>query len=907
MRGLRWLAAVWQNLSGRTAADRDLDAEVRAAVDLMADENRAAGMTPAEARRTAILAFGGIEPIKADVRRARAGAVLGSVLQDVRYATRLWRRNPLFAGTAALSLALGIGATTAIFTIANGLLLRPAEGVSDPARLVDIVRTEAGVARPGLAPLSYPEYTAIRDRSALLESVYGYRLQIDPISLQAGDGAERVFAGVVTSNYFHALGVPAVTGRLFDASDGEQPGTGAVAVLSHEFWLRRFQGDASVAGRAVRLNGRSFTLVGVARPGFRGMSVVAPDVWIPISMISIVGSTAGVLPNREFAPALMVGARLKPDVSRSQATAEVQSIGRALEQEMGLSRQGIFIPAPGVHDGRPEWRWTVERSSPIPHGLRVLVGAFLGILTGLVSLMLVLACTNLAGVLLARAAARRREIAIRSAIGAGRRRIVRQLLIETMLLFVAGGAAGVLLSRILISALVSLLPAYPLPVNVSVPFDGHVAFFALVVAFVAAVLCGIAPAWHAAKTDVLSALNDDAGRPDRLRLRRVFVAAQVALSLLLVVVAGLLGQTMSRVATVNRGFDSHNVVAASVDLTMADERRDAAARFVADLLPRIRQRPEVEVATAADRVPDGRSRRMELRAVGNSTQAVVMPNSNFVEPGYFGALKIPMIAGRDFTAADRSETEPVVIVGESTARRLWPGQNAVGKRMPLLSAGGGAAAVSIDRQVVGVVRDPSQTISGEEPPLNVYVPFQQAPTSAVTVLVRTSDPAETIAALRRAMPDVHPGLPVLTAQTLDSQLTGPVEAQVRVAAAVAGSVGLVGMLLAAIGIYGVTAYFVSQRTREIGIRLALGARRVEIVKLILRQGMTLVTIGSATGLMLGFAAGRVLSASELRVGAFDGVVFASTVVLFALIGLVACYGPARRATRLDPVVLLRAE
>ena len=898
-----------RNLLNRDRVARDLDDEMRAALDVLVAEHLRAGMSPAEARRVALIELGGIEPVKQQVRDIRAGAFLETVLKDVRYAARLLIRNPLFTLTAALSLAIGIGATTTIFTIANGVLLRSAVGVAEPDRLVDVVRAKTS-GGPGIDLASYPMYLEIRKRATKLEDVYGYALLLPATSFRVEDtGAERVHTGVVTTNYFHVLGVSAAAGRLFDPGDSEEAGSNPVAVLSHRFWARRFKSDPGVVGRTIHLNGHPLSIIGVARPGFLGMTVVAPDIWIPASMVAVSNPEFGsrFLTSRE-ADWLMLGARLKPGVSRSQASAEIATIGAALAREFPAKYD--FLPA-GMAPPDFSFVWSAEPSSPIPSGLRVIVGGFLAFLMSLVSVVLVIACANLAGVLLARGVVRRREIAVRTAIGAGRARVVRQLLTETILLFAIGGTIGLMLARALTSALVALLPAFPVPAYVSVPLDGRVVAFSLALSFVAAVLSGLAPALYASSTDVVTVLKDDGhGSMDRLRLRNAFVVAQVAFSMLLVITAAILVRDVDRVTSVNRGFDARQVDVASVDLSMAGYESESGTSFAHQLLDRVRTIPGVEAATITDRTPGpGMMMMGGLTVPGVSPprgQPYFYPNWNVVDSQYFATLRIAVVSGRDFTDADRAGAQNVAILGEAAARQLFPGKSAVGQVVRVTTGNLNISSPSsTPLVVVGVVRDPVFGASNPTP-LSLYVPIQQKYVSGITILARTTGPsvANEIRALVTAM---DPNLPVLTSQTLDSLQSGPVETQLRVAAVVAGSVGLVGILLAAIGIYGVTAYTVARRTREIGIRLSLGAGRQAVAGMIVRQGMTLLCIGLAIGLALGAGVGRVLAAQRFGVTMPGVMTFVTAVMLFIIVGLIACYAPLRRATRIGAMEALRYE
>jgi len=912
--------ALWRNIRHRAGVERELDEEIDATIELLVAENVRAGMTPSAARRAALLQLGGVESVKQQVRDVRRGAFIDSSFRDLRYAARLLWRNPLFTITAALSLAIGIGATTAVFTVANGLLLRAAAGVGDPGSLVDIVRRDP-TQGPGVELLSYQHLLEIRRRATTLDEVYGYQLQVTPASLTSTDGPATAFVSIATTNYFRAAGVGPRVGRVFDAGDRERLETSPVAVLSHHYWLRRFAGDPAVVGRTVRVNNVPITIVGVAAEGFKGMSVIAPDVWLPVSMITVISPEGhGMELTNANVPWLMIGARLKTGASRAQASAEIAGIGAALQRDAPVKQ----FTLDGVHEVDPSsMKWSAEVASPIPYGVRILAATFITLLMALVGVVLVIACANLAGVLLARATGRRREIAVRAAIGAARARIVRQLLTETMLLFVLGGVAGLALARAITNALVSLLPQFPLPANVSVPLDARVVMFALVLSFIAAVLAGLAPALHAARTDVIVALKDDSQGPsDRLRLRNVFVVAQVAFSILLVVVAGLFVRAFDNVVSVNQGFDARNVETVTLDLTMGGYT-DATGR---DVVRRLREGigalPGVEAATIADRAPGDGGRTFGNISVPGAAASSggrrTFTNWMLVEPRFFGTLGIPLVAGRDFTDADRQGAELVGIVSQQTARRLWPDRDPIGQLVairppgpgePTLYSRDGTKGPDMQIRVVGVVGDLDfGSQRGDTAPLALYVPIAQKYMPRVTIIARRRSGRSTlIEELRTAVASIDTNLPILTAESLERQNDGPVQTQLRISATVAGSVGLVGLFLAGIGIYGVTAYAVSQRTREIGIRLSLGAGRGEVVRLVLAQGMRLVAAGSAIGLGLGLAAGKLISGRQFGILAADPLVLAGAAVLFAIVGLIACYVPVRRASTIKAVEALRYE
>jgi len=892
-------------------AEDELARETAAHLALLEQDYHRRGMTCDEARVTARRAFGGVEQMKDRQRDARSFVWLDDARRDVRYSVRLLRRNPIFALTAAASLAIGIGAITTIVTIANALLLRAPAGVADPERLVDIFHTDAE--RTLAEPVSaYANYLELRRRTTTLDGVYAYQLELQPMSLDGRGGAELVHGNIVTTNYFAVLGLRPAAGRLFRAADGEDPGASPIAVLSHRFWTRRFNKDPEIVGRTVQLNRQPFTVIGVAPEGFQGMSVVLPDLWIPTSMASVIDARASRAGDANVDLRVMIGGRLRSGAAIGQAAAEVETIARALEREFPERNRGAGLR-------------TVP-ASPIPGSLRPIVAAFLALLTAIASLVLIVACANVAGVLLARATARRREIAVRLAIGAGRARLVRQLATETLILFTGGGAAGVLLARGLTSSIAAALPAFPLAVGVPLPLDGHVIASAAAVSLAAAVLSGLAPALHASKADVVAALKDESQGPsDRLRLQHAFVVAQVAISLLLIVAAGLLGRALQRSSGVDSHFDPRGVETAAIDLSLAGYTDTTGPVFARALVDRIRQLPGVEQATLALGVPGPGARGTMLGGLTvpgvppPAGQRFFHPAWNIVEPDYFATLRIPLVAGRDFNAADRAGTQAVTIVSESAARRLWPAQDAVGKSIvlhehPEQSDPGPPRIL----QVIGVAGDlgaaaPAAPAGDRRPAAAddrssflMYLPLQQQYVRGITIVTRAAGGQRLIGAIRTAVASMDPHLPIVSTQRLEEP-AGPVQLQLRVAGSVSGTLGFVGVLLAAIGIYGVTAYAVTCRTREIGIRVAMGAPRGVIVRMVLRHGMSMVAAGAALGLLLSAATSRLLTRLLFGVPPVDPVTFAGAAALFAVVGLAACYVPARRATRIDPLTALRHE
>ena len=810
--------------------------------------------------------------------------------QDVRYGIRLLRRSPLFTATAVLSLAIGIGANTTIFSVANAMLLRSLPGLADPARLVDIGRTDNG---DGFDTVSYPNYRDVRDRATTVADLYAYRVEPQPLSLGGEHEAERIYGSIVSGNYFHALGAIAARGRLLNDAD-DRAGGPHVVVISYELWRRRFGGAADTVGRVVTINGFPITIVGIAPPQFQGTTVLRADAWVPLAMASI---AAPRLPASLFTCRgcvwLVLGGRLKAGATLGQADAELRTIGAALEKDYPADNRGK--------------NFRVLRTSVFPGEIEVIAG-FLAILLGIVGLVLLAACVNLAGMLLARAAARRREIAVRLAIGAGRLRLVRQLVTETLVLFVAGGAVGLLLTQWLTRLLLAVLPSLPVPIGIEFVIDWRVMAFAAALSLTAAILCGLAPALHAAKADLVPALRVDAGhRAGRLRLSSVFIVAQVAVSLVLVIAAALFARALGRAASFDPGFDERRVDVVTLDLSLSGYQEADALAFADRLGGRVRALPGVEQAAFTAVLPLSSSRLAlgTLRVPGlqpPNRQASFPADWNAVSPGYFSTLHMPLVSGRDFTPQDGATAPGVIIVNEAMARSVWRTIDVLGRQF---ESDGGPRSASTTLTVVGVAPDAQVDALGKGARPLVYVPIAQRYLPRVSLLVKGSG-ASVIPQVRAIVRDLNPNLPVTNAMPLEA-VTAILTIPQRIAGALAASLGAVVLLLAAIGIHGVTAYSVNRRTREIGIRMALGADRAGVMTLVVRQGLVLTAAGVVLGLMAAAAGAQLIRSLLFGVSAHDPVAFGGAALLFAVVSLAASYVPARRAMRVDPMIALRAE
>jgi predicted permease len=888
---IRRLMAKLVNVVRSDRAERELAREIEAHLALLEEEYRRRGLAPGEARRAAKASLGGVTQTRELHRDTRGFLWVGEVKRDMSYAARTLRRTPIVAATAVLSLAIGIGANTAVFTVANTLLFRGPLGVADADRLVEI-----GTARDGggFNPTSFPVYVDVRDRATTLAGVYASPMFPHEVSVAFGGNvpnAERIFNQVVTVNYFSVLGVRPSVGRLFDATDSEAPGASPIAVLSHQFWMSRFHGDPGVVGTTARINHYPLTIVGVASEGFHGTGLTVPDVWTPMNMLgALTGQSDPISTSREGGW-IVVGARLKPGVPFAAAMTEIDVLARDLARTYpgAVTAKGLrMLPSSSVS------------------GNRTTVAVLAGLLMAMVSLVLLVACANVSGILIARASARQREMAVRLSLGASRSRLIRQLLTETLVIFLIGGTFGFVLARVLTSLLVDSLSALPFPISMSFALDARVVAFTVGVSLLTAVASGLVPAIRTSKAEPVAALKDESQGPSsRAKMRSVFVVAQVALSVSLVIAAGLFARALTRAAGHDPGFDPRGVELISLHL-QAGGHRGARLAFWHGLLERVREVPGVQHATIARVLPGGfEGIGLSVGVPGVPTEDDYFPG-NVVEPGYFETLRIPIVAGRDFKVTDRSGAMLVAIVGEGVARHFWPGQDALGKMLTERIAGGTRSYI-----VVGVARDitSSSLIDGMARSF-IYLPLQQQSTdiftSPMTIATRTIDGRSVASAIGKLVSSMDPGLPPATSSTLEESVALGLVPQ-RIVATLSGSLGMAGLLLAAIGIYGVTAFTVSRRLREFGIRVALGARPVDILSIVLRQGLGMTLSGCAIGVLLGAGAAQVLAGFLLGVPALDFVTFASAVVLSATVGLAACYGPARRATGVNPLAVLRCD
>ena len=811
---------------------------------------------------------------------------------DLRHSVRLLGRSPIFTLTSILSLALGIGAAATIFSLTDALLFEPTGGVREPSTLVDIGRANKG---SGFDNMSHPAYQNLRDHSQTV-SVAAVDFAGGPMSLGTNGSSGRVIGTLVSDNYFAVLGSRPALGRFFRDDEDRVPGERPVVVLTHAFWKQRFNSDPTVLDRPLRLNNRDFAVVGVAEEGFQGSSMIGTDLWVPMAMVQVTRGwrDGSMLTEVDGVWHVAIG-RLKPGVSMSQAEAELNTLNENFKKAEPKAPQHHTIK--------------LDTMGRIPGPVRTPFLAFIGFLFALTGALLAIACSNVAGMLLARAATRRREMATRLAVGAGRGQLIRQLLTETLVLFAVAAAVSIPLTFWLVSLLAGSLPALPFTLNLNFVVNIRVMLFAFGIALVTGVSFGLAPARHALGSDLAPMLHGAYATADRrrFRLRNSLVAAQVALSLMLVVTALLFLRSLEKAATTDPGFTTANIQIASVDVSISGYHDQQAVALADRFVERLRGIAGVESVAHARMVPlQGSgfglgSLRVE-GAKGSRDDGRFEADWDVVSPGYFETIEMPVIEGRSFTVVDRDGAPFVAIVNETFARQAWPGQAAIGKTMMQRMSGDEERPL----QVVGVARDAKyRYISSANAPF-IYVPMAQQPQPTIEFYVRHGSGRDVAREIRSAMAQVEPNVPIVMLQSFNDAAAIGLLPQ-KLAAWVAGTVGSVGIFLAALGLYGLMAFLVAQRTREIAIRMALGASHRDMRAMILKQAGTLGAIGALIGLALAAGIGTLAQSMLVGVAPIDPVSFGATALLFVIVLAVAAWTPATRAASTDPATALRAE
>lgn len=816
--------------------------------------------------------------------------------QDLRYGARMLARNPGFTAVAVLTLALGIGANTAIFSMVNAFFFRPLP-VEEPDRLVVLATRDDHIEFPH--GLSYRDYRDYRDMNEIFAGMALYTPA--PVNMSEEGQPERNFVELVTGNYFEMLGVSAALGRTFTAEEDRGLGQHPVMVLGHGFWQSRFGGDPSIVGKIVHINDYPFTVLGVLPETFHGTEFLFDvPAYVPLMMMNEVQPGFNLDTEDREGHFFRAMGRLQPGVTVEGAAAAVNTMAARLGQEYPDTNEGVSLLVVPETRARPEAS-TADLMAPA-------MVAFMG----MVSLVLLIACANLANLLLARATTRKKEMAVRQALGAGRFRIVRQLLTETLLLALLGGGVGLLIALWVTDMISAFANRFPIdaPIRFDFSLDARVFLFALVVAVVTGILAGILPAWRSASGDLHETLKEggrSSGGAGRRRLRSAFVVAQVAVSLALLICAGFFLQSLNNARTMDFGFRADNLLLVAADPSLQRYDQPRARRFFRDLIEHVEALPGVESATASSFVPfsGGGMRIAPVLPEGTDRTDEELPNVfyNVVGDNYFRTLGIPILQGRPFLRQEFDSSRGVVVVNEALARQLWPSEDPIGRRLSLSGREGPYL------EVVGVARDGKYMFLAEDSRPMLYQPMSQDSIGETVLQIRTrTEPLSLVPAVRQEVQALDAAMPIFNINSMETHMrNGNALMPFRLAAILTGGFGSLGLVLATVGLYGVIAYSVSQRTHEIGIRMALGAQSRDIFRLVIGQGMLLTGIGVGLGLLLAFPLGQMLSGMLLGVNPADPVLFAAVAAFLTGVALLACYIPARRATRVDPLVALRYE
>jgi putative ABC transport system permease protein len=814
---------------------------------------------------------------------------------DLCYAWRMLIKSPGFSIVAVLALGLAIGANTSIFSLFNGVMWRPLP-VKDPQQLVVVATKQRGLDFP--IPLSYPDFQDYRQLKAVFSDMIGY--VPDPVNLQAGGRPTRAWAELVTGNYFSMLGLEAARGRTFATDEGWVPGKDALIVLSYKYWQTRFGGNPDIVGRSVQVNKHPFTIIGVAPERYHGAYYfLEPDFYIPVTTMSLLDPKSADDLNKRGATYLRVLARLQPGMTPTQALAAAQPTDRRLAQEFPESHKDMSLLVIPELNARPE------------PGLGAFMSKAVWVFMSLAGLVLLIACANVANLILARANGRRKELAMRFALGASRGRMIRQLLTESVLLALCGGIAGLVFARWAAMALMSIRIPTDLPLHLfDLRVDWRVFAFSFLVALITGIVAGLMPALQAHRTDLADTLKvggrSGGGSTGHHRFRNALVVAQVAVSLLLLACAGFFIRSFQNSANVDMGFRVDHTLMMSVDLGLQGYSEERGQQFYKQISDRVKSLPGVRDASFAAYIPMGYENDIvnvypDGQPVDNKSSAETSFN-NQVQPDYFRAVGVHVIKGREFTEADSATAPKVAIVNETFANKIWPGQDPTGKIFRTEKDG---PAI----QVVGLTRTGKYTFLYETPQLFVYFPVAQRYVAAATLMVYSQDdPLRLVGPVRDQIQQLDGSLPVFDVNTMEAHVEyGKPLLPARLGAMLVGAFGMVGLVLATVGVYGVVSYSVSQRTHEIGIRSALGAQRRNVLGMVLKQGMTMALIGTAIGIVLAFLLFRGLHSVLYGVASTDLVTLAAVSSLLLAIAFVASYIPALRATQVDPVVALREQ
>lgn len=900
MKSLRRFLARLFNSATRRAQEKRLREEIAEHIALQTADNLRVGLSPIEARRQALLKFGGIESMKEDYRAERGFVLLENLLQDFRFAVRSLRRTPGLTAFVVMTLALGIGMTAATFSMCDALIFRPYP-VPHSANVVSLVSTTHD---DGFEGFSYREYLELRDKTASYDGVIA-NADMEAVGFAADPQATpRVKGGLMVSgNYFRVLGVEPRLGRSFRDDEDFVPGRDAVVVLGPEFWKHEFAGDPTILGRTVRLNGTNFTVIGVALDSFPGMMIFGhPDFYMPLAMARVFSTN----PLKNFFEdrddrELTVRARLKPGITLQQARNELALLAQNLERDypkLNRSRGAAVHTQFEMRTRGDDINWKF------------------GVIFVILALsVLLVACTNVAGLLLSRARTRTREIAVRLAIGAGRSRLIRLLLTESLVLAFLGGLAGITIGYAVVAWFQSnqnIIFMTDLPLRIPFRMDTRVLLVSLALSLVSALFCGVVPALQSSKAELVNGLKSaDVDVPGRKRLwgRNALVVAQVSTSLMLLTASFLMVRGFQHSLLDGTGFSKDHLLMVSFDPRLMQYNELQAKQFYKLLAERIRQAPGVQSATLTQNVPLGGAF-FDYPSISFVPDGFQMPpdrehfNSmmDTADEGFFDTMQIPVLQGRGFRASDTSDAPRVAVVNEQFAKHYWPNNDPVGKHFRLDRATGTLV------EIIGVAQTIKFMDTFQRPMDFVYMPLAQHPIARMTLLLRSdSDPLPLVQVMKDVVRTLDPNMPTLHTMTYEDLYLNQTVRGPGIAIKLVGAMGVVGLLLAVAGLYGVVAYNVTRRTREIGIRMAIGARSSDVLRLVLGKGLLLVGLGIAIGLAMGFAVERLMNSMLFNAGGVDLIAYLVVLPALFLVTVLGAYVPARKASRIAPTEALRDE
>jgi predicted permease len=884
------LRILWSRAKGQatqTSEDMAFDNEIRDHIRLLEERYRAQGMSAREAGNAARRQFGNVTVLKERQRAQRGILSPADWLRDVRFGVRMLAKRPISNAAVVVALALGIGMNTAVFTFVNGILLRPPQGVSQTRKMIALwLKRPKQTGPQAYLPFNYPDYAYYRDHARSVDGLLAFDGDGTEVIWNHSGSGQMLLSQAVSGNFFSQLGVNAAVGRILSVDDDRIDNPRQVMVLSYACWKNKLAADPAVLGRTLIVDGEAFTVVGVAPPAFTGLIVgTEPDFWAPLTLQEKFTHDKTRLRSRD-AYWLIVAGKMRSAGDRNSVQTEMNVLAKQL---------GLLHPEENEVPDAEVFAMTLT-----PGPFRGYVYAFTGLLMIVFVLVLLIACTNAASLLLARATGRAREMATRAALGAGRARLLRQMLVESLMLAGLAGGVGLAIAWTASRLLMELKPGN-LPISLEIPMDWRVLLFAAAVSIATGVVFGLAPALRSSAVEAARVLREEsqtAGRT-KARLRNALVVAQMAICVVLLAGATLCVHSLMNANAIDPGFDTRHIALADLDPGSLGYTPEKVKDFYARLLDRVRRLPQVSSASYAASLPLGTSRQAGTagKILGQDPNAIRVSVYR-VEPGLLGTMGIPLLRGRDLTEKEADGATPDgVVINEYLARRLWPGEDPVGKRLVL-------SGEKTTSQVVGVVKNGKYRTLGEGPTATV---FRGTLPPARTLVVRTAgDERVVLDEVRRAVPAVDPLMTTTLVQTIGDFMALPLF-PARTAGWLLGVSGILAVAMTAIGLFGVIAYVVSQRTHEIGVRMALGARQSDVLKMVMGQGLRLTGIGLGIGLAAAFAASRLLSPLLYGIGANDPATMTAVAAALAAIALTACYIPARKATRVNPSAALRYE